>query len=196
MNPNEFTEEYWTLRYQNNDAAWDLGAPSTPLKEYIDQLENKELNILIPGAGNAYEAEYLFDHKFKNVTVIDISPEPLKNIQERLPHFPERNLILGDFFEHKGQYDLIIEQTFFCALNPSLRAKYVNHMAELLKPNGKLVGVLYTDPVNAVKPPFGATKEEYTHLFESKFNFKAFDVCTNSIKPREGRELFIDFIKK
>ena len=61
MNNNEFTEEYWTNRYQNNDAAWDLGAPSGPLKEYIDQLNNKELHILIPGAGNAYEAEYLFD---------------------------------------------------------------------------------------------------------------------------------------
>ena len=196
MNNNEFTEEYWTLRYQNNDAAWDLGAPSTPLKEYIDQLENKELAILIPGAGNAYEAEYLFDKKFKNVTIIDISPEPLKNIQERLPDFPEEHLILGNFFEHKCRYDLILEQTFFCALNPSLREKYVKHMAELLKPNGKLVGVLFTDPLNAIKPPFGATKEEYTKLFEPYFNFRTFETCINSIKPREGRELFIDFIKK
>ena len=196
MENNEYTEEYWTKRYQNNDDAWDLGAPSTPLQEYIDQIENKELNILIPGAGNAYEAEYLFDKKFKNVTVIDISPEPLKNIQLRLPDFPENHLILGDFFKHKGQYDLIIEQTFFCALNPALRAKYVNHMAELLKPGGKLVGVVYTDPINALKPPFGATKEEYNQLFESQFTFKTFEVCNNSIKPREGRELFIDFIKK
>ncbi|MGZ4034114.1 MAG: methyltransferase [Bacteroidia bacterium] len=196
MNQNEFTEEYWTQRYQNNDAAWDLGAPSTPLKEYIDHLENKDLNILIPGAGNAYEAEYLFDKKFKNVTVIDISPEPLKNIQQRLPDFPEKNLILGDFFSHKGSYDLIIEQTFFCALKPSLRSQYVDHMAELLKPNGKLAGVLFTDPINALKPPFGATKEEYTHLFESKFKFKTFEICKNSIKPREGRELFIELIKK
>lgn len=196
MHNNEFTEEYWTLRYQNSDDAWDLGAPSTPLKEYIDQLSNKSLAILIPGAGNAYEAEYLFDKKFKNVTVIDISPEPLKNIQERLPEFPTEHLIQGDFFEHKGTYDLIIEQTFFCALNRSLRSNYVKHIAELLKSNGKLVGVLFTDPLNATKPPFGATKEEYTALFEPYFKFKTFEVCNNSIKPREGRELFIDLIKK
>ena len=196
MNNNEFTEEYWTNRYQNNDAAWDLGAPSGPLKEYIDQLNNKELHILIPGAGNAYEAEYLFDKKFKNVTVIDISQEPLKNIQQRLPDFPEEHLILGDFFKHHGKYDLIIEQTFFCALDPSLRTRYVSHMAELLNPCGKLVGVLFTDPINAVKPPFGATKEEYIHLFEPYFSFKVIELCNNSIKPRQGRELFIDLIKK
>ena len=63
------------------------------------------------------------------------------------------------------------------------------------KSNGKLVGVLFTDPLNATKPPFGATKEEYNALFEPYFKFKTFEVCNNSIKPREGRELFIDLIK-
>jgi thiopurine S-methyltransferase len=113
-----------------------------------------------------------------------------------LQTFPKSNLILGDFFEHHSKYDLIIEQTFLCALDPSLSSNYVKHIAELLKPNGKLVGVLFTDPLNATKPPFGAKKEEYTALFEPYFKFKTFEVCNNSIKPREGRELFIQLIKK
>ena len=118
-------------------------------------------------------------------------------VVERVPGFPKEQLLQVDFFELEDhKFDLILEQTFFCALNPSLRLKYVKHMAELLKPNGKLVGVLFTDPLNAIKPPFGATKEEYTSLFEPFFKFKTFEICTNSIKPREGRELFIDFIKK
>src|ERR1035437_4689238 len=102
---NKFNKDFWTERYLNNETGWDLGAPSTPLKEYIDQLNNKNLNILIPGAGNAYEAEYLFNKGFKNITVIDISIEPLKNIQKRLPDFPKENLINDDFFEHTKQYD-------------------------------------------------------------------------------------------
>lgn len=194
MNP--FNKEFWTERYQNNDTGWDLGAPSTPLKEYIDQLKDKDLSILIPGAGNAYEAEYLFNNGFKNITVIDISIEPLKNIQKRLPDFPKENLIYGDFFDHNKQYDLILEQTFFCALHPSLRKKYVEQMCALLKPTGKLVGVLFTSPLDNEMPPFAATKEEYTALFKPKFNFKVFDICYNSIKPREGRELFINLEKK
>lgn len=193
---NQFNKEFWTARYQNNETGWDLGAPSTPLKEYIDQLIDKNLSILIPGAGNAYEAEYLFNKGFKNITVIDISSEPLKNIQKRLPDFPKENLIFGDFFDHNKQYDLILEQTFFCALDPSLREKYVEQMHTLLKPAGKLVGVVFTAPLNTEMPPFAATKEEYLALFSSKFNLKVFDTCYNSIKPREGRELFIELEKK
>ena len=37
----------WENRYLNNDIGWDLGEVSTPLKEYFDQLENKEIKILI-----------------------------------------------------------------------------------------------------------------------------------------------------
>ena len=194
MNP--FNKEFWTERYQNNETGWDLGAPSTPLKEYIDQLQNKDLSILIPGAGNAYEAEYLFTNGFKNITVIDISIEPLKKIHKRLPDFPKENLIFGDFFEHNKQYDLILEQTFFCALHPSLRNKYAAQMFALLQPMGKVVGVLFTAPLNNELPPFAASKEEYQALFSSKFNFKVFENCHNSIKPRQGRELFINLEKK
>ena len=193
---NQFNKEFWTARYQNNETGWDLGAPSTPLKEYIDQLKDKNASILIPGAGNAYEAEYLFNKGFKNITVIDISSEPLKNIQKRLPDFPKENLIFGDFFDHNKQYDLILEQTFFCALDPTLREKYVEQMHKLLKPTGKLVGVVFTAPLHTEMPPFAAAKEEYLALFSPKFNLKVFDTCYNSIKPREGRELFIIFEKK
>jgi SAM-dependent methyltransferase len=193
---NSFDKNYWTTRYQNNETGWDLGAPSTPLKEYIDQLTDKTTTILIPGAGNAYEAEYLFNKGFKNVTVIDISKAPLDNIKKRVPDFPANHLIHDDFFKHEGQYDLILEQTFFCAIAPSLRAAYVEQMNKLLKPTGKLVGVLFTDPLNATHPPFGSSKEEYIAYFTSKFKFNVFEECHNSIKPRAGRELFISFSKK
>lgn len=194
MNP--FDAAYWTKRYQDNEIGWDLGAPSAPLKAYVDQLTNKSIAILIPGAGNAYEAEYLFNNGFTNVSVIDIAEEPLRNIKKRIPAFPDKNLIQGDFFEHKGQYDLILEQTFFCALHPTLRNNYVKQVHQLLKPTGKLVGVLFTNPLNAATPPFGATKEEYTSYFNPLFRFKVMDTCYNSIKPRAGRELFINIEKK
>jgi thiopurine S-methyltransferase len=159
---NQFDGDYWTNRYKNNEIGWDLGTVSNPLKEYFNQLTNKDISILIPGAGNAYEAEYLFDNGFKNITIIDISAEPLQNIKKRIPGFPESKLIFGDFFNHQHQYDLIIEQTFFCALRPSLRQAYAKKMHQLLKNKGKLVGVLFNDELNSDKPPFGGNKEEYT----------------------------------
>ena len=192
----DLTKEYWTSRYTENDTGWDLGEISTPLKEYIDQLTDKSISILIPGAGNSYEAEYLFKNGFKNVTIIDLSEEPLKNIQKRIPDFPKENLIVGDFFEHHNHYDLILEQTFFCAINPSLRQAYAKKMHELLNNKGKLVGVLFNDVLNTDKPPFGGNKEEYISYFKPYFHFKTFESCYNSIKQRANRELFIHFEKK
>lgn len=185
------SDTYWNNRYQNNDFGWDLGEASTPLKHYIEQLDNKDVKILIPGAGNAYEAELLFNLGFKNVFVLDFAEAPLRNIKKRLPNFPDKQLIQQDFFEHQGQYDLIIEQTFFCAINPNLREKYVQHMKELLAPNGKLVGLLFNDPLNDNHPPFGGNTGEYQKLFSDKLEIKKMEPCYNSIKPREGRELFV-----
>ena len=186
----ELNQIYWNNRYLCNDFSWDIGDISLPLKTYFEQLTNKELKILIPGAGNAHEAEFLFKNDFKNVFVLDFANEPLQNFNRRLPDFPQEQLINQDFFEHHGKYDLIIEQTFFCAINPKLRKLYVQQMQQLLKPNGKLVGLLFDDALNLEKPPFGGNLVEYTALFSTSFSIKKMERSNNSIQPRENRELF------
>jgi methyl halide transferase len=196
----EQEQSYWTNRYKEQLTGWDIGAASEPLKTYIDQLTNKDLSILIPGAGNAYEAEYFFNQGFKNVFVMDISALPLRNFKERNPTFPDNHLIEANFFEHIGQYDLILEQTFFCSFLPTKtnRKLYGKTMAKLLKPNGKLVGVWFEIPLikNTDKRPFGGAKEEYLTYLVPYFQVTTFEKCYNSIKPRAGQELFGVFLKK
>jgi methyl halide transferase len=194
------TENYWTNRYQDHNTGWDIGYPSTPFKEYINQLSDKSIRILIPGAGNAYEAEYLLQQGFSNVFVMDISKIPLDNFAQRNPNFPKAQLIEIDFFEHQEQYDLILEQTFFCSFEPteSNRNNYVKKMAELLTPNGKLVGVWFNIPLikgNVDKRPFGGNKKEYLSYLEEYFETKVFEKCYNSIAPRAEQELFGIFKK-
>ncbi len=190
------SEEFWNNKYQAKDIGWDLGKISTPLKTYFDQLKNKRLKILIPGGGNSYEAEYLHSKGFKNVFVVDLSETALANIKKRVPTFPSANLIHSNFFDLKDSFDLIIEQTFFCALNPNLRTQYVQKMNQLLKPNGKLVGLLFNEPLNEDHPPFGGNKKEYLTLFDADFNIKIMDACYNSEESRVDRELFIKLLKK
>lgn len=189
-------QDYWNGRYLEGETGWDVGYPSTPLKTYIDQLSNKELRILIPGCGSAYEAEYLWKNGFRNTFVIDFAPEALKRFSERVPEFPKAQLIQGDFFEHEGKYDLVMEQTFFCAISPKLRSKYAESTAKMLKTGGKLAGLLFNDGLNTDKPPFGGTAEEYRGYFERYYDFSVFEPATNSIGPRQGRELFIILKKK
>ena len=190
------SESYWNNRYDDNTAFWDLGIVSPPLKAYIDQLTNKNLRILIPGCGNSYEAEYLIQHGFTRITVIDIAPTLVAQLKEKFKSNPEINIILGDFFTHEGEYDLILEQTFFCALNPPLRKEYAAKMSNLLGPGSKLVGVLFDREFEHHGPPFGGSKYQYESLFEKEFEFKTFGLCYNSFDKRAGTELFINLVKK
>ncbi len=187
---------YWTARYQDDDTGWDVGNITTPLKAYFDQLEDKNLKILIPGAGNSYEAEYLFQHGFDEVHVLDISYLPLENLRKRVPAFPKEQLIQANFFKYEGQYDLIVEQTFFSAIYPEQREDYVQQMRKLLKPGGRLVGVLFTDVLlDRSEPPFGERHDKLRSYFEGHFKIKYFAPCYNSIPPREDSEWFIYVVK-
>ena len=193
-------QEYWQTRYEEDSTGWDLGKISSPLKEYIDQLTDKTIRILIPGAGNGYEAEYLWNSGFKNVFVLDIAPAPLANLKKRIPDLPEEQLIEQDFFKHKDNYDLILEQTFFCSFPPIKmnRTKYATKMVSLLKEKGKLVGVYFDFPLtdDMENRPFGGSLREYRTYFQPYFNLLVFERCHNSNADRMDKEIFAILEKK
>jgi len=180
MNDNE-EQDYWTTRYQEERIGWDIGYPSTPLKEYIDKLEDQSISILIPGAGNAYEAEYLWKQDFQHVFVLDISDFPLNQFAERNPDFPKEQLLSMDFFKHQTQYDLIFEHTFFCSFIPTdaNRNAYAKQIAQLLKPTGKLVGVWFDIPLTGdmEKRPFGGDKQLYLKYLAPHLETVTFEKC-------------------
>ncbi len=196
MQENKSSKEYWNNLYSKNDIGWDIGFPSPALREYIDQIKNKEISIFIPGCGNAYEAEYLAEQGFSNITVIDIAALLTEKLKVRIKSNGTTNqikVLTGDFFEHTGKYDLILEQTFLSALDPSFRPKYVDKMHELLQKGGHLAGVLFSK-VFEDGPPFGGTIAEYETMFAPKFIIKKLEPCSNSIERREGSEVFINLI--
>ena len=187
-------QTYWDNQYQANIIGWDLGQVSPPIKTYIDTIENKEAKILIPGCGNTYEAEYLIQQGFTNVTVIDIAPTLVENLKKKFANNNNITIVLGDFFDHMGNYDFIIEQTFFCALPPTMRQKYVWKMHQLLSNNGKLIGLLFNREFE-VSPPFGGNLNEYEQLFQKAFEFNSISLAGNSIPSRANTELFFEFPK-
>lgn len=191
----DLSADFWTTKYKQHKIGWDLGEVSPPLKTYFDQLTNKEIKILIPGGGNSYEAEYLFSNGFQNVFVADISETPLQNIKKRIPNFPDVQLIHTDFFNLNDTFDLVIEQTFFCAIHPTLRPKYAKKIHELLKPTGKLVGLLFDALLNDNHPPFGGNQKEYETYFQPYFDIHTIESCYNSFHNRQGMELFVKLEK-
>jgi SAM-dependent methyltransferase len=188
---------FWNERWKNKETGWDLNAVSPPLKLFFETIQEKTSSILVPGCGSAYEAEYLLENGFENITVIDISPSLVEQLLVRLSKYAGKELtvICGDFFKHTGKYDFIIEQTFFCALEKNRRKEYVAKMQTLLKEQGRLAGLLFNKEFEN-NPPFGGSKEEYQQLFSSSFEIVQMEPCTTSIGPRLGAELFFELKNK
>ncbi|RLD45305.1 MAG: SAM-dependent methyltransferase [Bacteroidetes bacterium] len=187
----KFSKQYWNQHYLDERTGWDIGNVSTPLKTYFDQLNNKSLRILVPGAGNAWEVEYLFANGFRNTFLLDFAEQSIASFKKRCPQFPDTNIITDDFFAHKGKYDLVVEQTFFSSIPLERRTEYAEKVYELLNNGGKLVGLLFNHVFDFEGPPYGGTEKEYRDLFTVYFDFEAFKIAHNSIKPRSGRELFL-----
>ena len=195
MKENILDQNFWNSRWENGETGWDIGSASSAISEYFLLVEDKEIKILIPGCGNAHEAELLLEEGFKNITLLDISPKACEIISKKFPH-AEVKVICEDFFNHQGKYDVIVEQTFFCALDPNLREKYVKKMFDLLNEKGKIIGLLFNKDFGKTTPPFGGSVEEYQNLFEKHFEIKTLENCYNSIKPRKNTEVFVHFIKR
>ena len=174
--------DYWERRWQDQQTGWDIGQASPPLMHYVTPLLSDNPRILIPGAGRAYEAIALHQMGFTNVMVCD---------------FPEEHLLVGDFFDLplSSEVDLVLEQTFFCAIDPSLRPRYVEKMYDILRPGGRLAGVLFAKPFPFTGPPFGGTRREYEALFSKQFQILQLEVSPHSIRPRLGNEFFLELLK-
>jgi len=191
----ELDQNYWNERWENEETGWDIGYASPAIVDFFKDFADKQVSILIPGCGNAYEAEYLAAQGFTNITVLDIAPKAVENLKTKFSSIPVIQVVHGDFFEHQKRYDFMIEQTFFCALSPELRSKYVEKAASVLNPSGKIVGLLFNKIFEKEGPPFGGSSLEYQALFSKLFTIKQMDICTKSIPPRENAELFIEFEK-
>lgn len=192
----DLDKEYWDNRYKNRETGWDIGYASPALLKYAETVIPKDASILIPGCGNAYEAKALLEIGFENITLLDIAPALVHQVQKDFGEAAPVRVICQDFFEHGEKYDYILEQTFFCALDPSLRKKYSNKIAELLYPNGILAGLLFNREFDSEGPPFGGKKSGYQQLFQKDFHILKMENCSNSIPQRQGSELFIVLKRK
>lgn len=194
MIENFLSSDYWNQRYLENQTGWDIGYASPALIRFALQFP-KQTRILIPGCGKAWEAQALHEAGYTRVYILDFAPEALTAFAQRVQNFPEQHLLQGDFFSLQDHYDLILEQTFFCAIDRALRPDYVRQMHRLLVPGGILAGLLFRTEFEKEGPPFGGSLQEYTDLFKPSFEILKMEVCADSIPPRRNNEFWMEMRK-
>ena len=116
----------------------------------------------------------------------------------------------GDFFEMDPQpLDLVLEHTFFCALDPSMRTTYAEKIAQWTKPGGFLVGNFFVLSQELVKtlpglsltqrgegPPFASTVKEIEGLLLPNFEEVALRPANNPDPDRRPEMEWVGIFRR
>ena len=172
--------DFWTVRYVAGKTPWDFGGVPSALKSFLER-SSVPGRILIPGCGSGYEVQ-VFHAAGYDVSAIDFSPAAVDQAKRVAGVLAER-IILGDFFTYdfgERRFDLIYERTFLCSMSPSSWSEYVDRMADLLVPGGRLIGVFLYGQRSLSGPPFPLTDAD-AKLFERHFQLVLSEAVTDSL---------------
>ena len=184
----------WESHYQSGEIPWEKGAAHPALVAF--QKSNPvHGRVLVPGCGTGHDVRALAATA-DEVIGLDIAPSAVARAKQQ-PTVGAESYQLGDLFalpaKMRGAFDVVFEHTCFCAIDPSMREKYVDAVAGALKPGGHLIAIFYLDPdlePGQSGPPFGVTKAELDALFSAQFTLLGEWVPDTTYPGRDGRELF------
>lgn len=193
-----YTKDDWQHHYETDDLRWDLEGVSPPFARLWENNELLPGKAIIPGCGRGHEVLYLAERGFE-VTAVDFAEGAVALLTQNLrDRGLEAEVLFQDFFELSSDYDqrfdLMLEQTFFCAITPSLRLRYVDTAARLLKSGGLLVGLFYETNEEG-GPPFNTTYEDVQSHFSRRFTVERLEKAAHSIERRKDKE-WLAFLRK
>ncbi|MHC4841745.1 MAG: methyltransferase domain-containing protein [Planctomycetota bacterium] len=199
VNPEINKSSYWnTIYIENESPRWNLGQTAPPIADWLEANPAISGRVLIPGCGYGHDARAFAERGF-DALAVDFAPLAIERGQALHSECTGKlKFEQADFFDLPQRYaegfDFIYEYTCFVAFPPERRPEYVETVLNLLKPGGKLIGCFYNHGKEG-GPPFNATREEVTALFGTDFELQTLEVAKRSIERRQGKELWVEFVK-
>lgn len=182
----------WEARYQTGDTPWNKGAPHPELLTLRHEIPS-DSRVLVPGCGLGHDVRCVAEAGLE-VLGLDLAPSAVAAAAAQTPVGAEK-YEAADFFAlpatYIEQFDAVWEHTLFCAIDPALRPKYVEAVADVLRPGGRYCAVFYLDPGQAKSsegPPFETALGELDRLFASRFRLLEERAPRATYPERAGRE--------
>eukprot|EP00596_Hydrurales_sp_CCMP1899_P005758 CAMPEP_0119040280 /NCGR_PEP_ID=MMETSP1177-20130426/10154_1 /TAXON_ID=2985 /ORGANISM="Ochromonas sp, Strain CCMP1899" /LENGTH=218 /DNA_ID=CAMNT_0007005181 /DNA_START=203 /DNA_END=856 /DNA_ORIENTATION=- len=146
--------------------AFDTGSASPVLVQLIDANAIPEGRALVPGCGRGYDVLALASAK-RTVIGLDIAELAVSAARNRIEALPSAEAPFKESMEFRQasffdlpsdddqKFDFIYDYTFLCALDLELRDQWAQKMADLVRPGGELMTLIF--PISETKeggPPF------------------------------------------
>ena len=182
----------WDEIYQKGEVFWNKGAPSPPMKQYLERHAVRG-RALVPGCGHGHEVALAVEHGLDPIG-LDIAPTGIAEARTLYPQLAER-FVTGDLFnpptDMRGAFDLVLEHTCMSGLHPSLRSDYRRGIDLTLRTGGLLIGVWFISPdldPGDEGPPFPFSVPDLTALFADGYEIMEDYVPDVSFNTRVGQE--------
>ncbi|KAF2634245.1 S-adenosyl-L-methionine-dependent methyltransferase [Massarina eburnea CBS 473.64] len=198
----------------------DLFPPTLP-PNTSSQTHTKRKRALVPGCGKGYDVALFAAHGY-DAYGLEVSEHAARAAREYLKEpgpgplegeyevggvgEGKREVVEGDYFEDswlsdveggKGEgFDIIYDNTFLCALEPSLRPRWAARTAQLLAPDGILVCLEFPThkPSSSGGPPYSIPPLVHEELFKRPGDEITYDEVGKVVKTE--REQSADALVK
>lgn len=186
------TQTDWDEAYQRRETPWEKGKPHPALVDFLAENGPIGGEIFVPGCGSGHDVRALSTPE-NHVLGIDLAPSAIEKASA-FPKVGNEEYRLADLFalpaEWNDRFDVVFEHTCYCAIDPALRADYLEAITRLLKPGGRFIAIFFLNPDNDDEgPPFPVSVEELEERFNHPFAIEREWVPARTHPGREGREL-------
>jgi methyl halide transferase len=137
--------DFWEKRFTAGTTPWDRGAPGPQLLRWLDDgTIGPGLRVAVPGCGSGHDVA-LLARAGRLATGIDYAPAALALARQRLASEGlHAELVQADVtsWQPAAPFDLIYEQTCWCALHPDRWSAYAAQLHRWIRPGGQLLLML------------------------------------------------------
>lgn len=195
LNPSDQVnvENFWSDIYRNEQPGWELGQENPALGAILPQIKLSKSRVLVLGCGSGHDAAF-FARNGHVVTAVDFSQEAVQRTRANYGSLENLKILQADAFRLPsaldGQFDLVFEHTFYCAISPERRNEAVKLWKRMLHDQGHLLGIFFAMEKRK-GPAFGGSEWEIRERLKKHFSYLFWTRWRNSIERRRGSELIV-----
>ena len=164
-------------------APWDIGRPQQPLVDAADRITGK---VLDAGCGTGDTALFLAGRGC-TVTGIDYLAEPIARAKQKaaergvpVTFLVKDALTLKDWPE---RFDNVIDSGLFHVFSDEDRRPYVEGLATVLKPGGRLFLLCFSDEEPGTQGPRRVSKKELNNAFVEGWVIESIEPTGAEVRP-------------
>lgn len=183
---------FWNKTYHNGRIPWDLHGPTPIFRRLVQDGTLTPGRIIVLGAGRGHDARMLARHGFQ-VTAVDFAASAVQAMRQLDdPRYPV-TIVEADLFELPfkifGHFDLVLDYTCYCAIDPGRRDEYADVVTRLLRSEGRLVMLAFPIGRRGGGPPFVVQPNEIIAAFTMRgFHLDLHEQPGDSVPSRQGIE--------